>query len=276
MKPSKYHGKTVFLVGGSTGIGLAIAKRFILCGANVILFARNESRLTDAVQQLSGLVKHDKQVVDFEVLDAANHLQVEHVLNATVNKYGCPDGLINCAGRAIPNYIENIHIDQFEETIKINLFSCRNTVHTLFPHMKKKGGFIVNTASIAGLIGVFGYSDYSASKFAIIGYSEALRSELKAHNIHVSVLCPPDTDTPGFHNENKTKPAETHAVSAGASLLSADQVAEIFMNELPRHRPLIIPGKAAKFSIIMKRLFPSLVEWVMDRGIKNTKANRQQ
>ena len=68
---------------------------------------------------------------------------------------------------------------------------------------------------MAGFVGVFGYTDYCASKFAVVGLSEALRQELRPCGITVSVLCPPDTDTPGLANEDLTKPAETKAVSAG-------------------------------------------------------------
>lgn len=275
MSEQTFSGKTIYLIGGSAGIGLAIAEKMIRQGANVILFARNESRLQQAVLQLSGVLHQVNQIVDFEVLDAVNYEHVEVLMSACVQRYGAPDGLINCAGRAIPNYVEHISADQFDETLKINLYSCRNTIHALLPYMKKKGGFIVNTASMAGVIGVFGYTDYSASKFAVIGYSEALRSELKAFKIQVSVLCPPDTDTPGFHHENKTKPEETHAISAGASLLTADKVANIFMKELPKHRLLIIPGRMAKFSVIMKRLAPKLVEYVMDRDVRQVQAGKR-
>src|SRR5438477_366286 len=85
--------------------------------------------------------------------------------------------------------------------------------------------FARRRASLAGLIGVFGYTDYCASKFAIVGFSEALRSELKPHGIMVSVLCPPDVDTPGFAVENTTKPPETVAISEGAKPMTPDEVA---------------------------------------------------
>src|SRR6185503_5941588 len=107
------------------------------------------------------------------------------------------------------------------ETMAVNLAGCWHMIQALLPHMKARGGYIVNTASLAGLIGVSGYSDYCASKFALVGYSEALRAELKLVGIEVSVLCPPDTDTPGFATENRTKPEETKAISASARLMSA-------------------------------------------------------
>ena len=268
MKLAHFSGELVFLVGGSAGIGFAIAKKLVEAGSQLVIFARNEETLKTVMADLSVFKVSEQQILTYRLMDAGDHYKVDEVMADVIQQYGAPKVLINCAGRAIPDYAENIQIDQFEETLRTNLFSCRNTVHAVLPHMKTNGGLIVNTASLAGLIGVFGYTDYSASKFAVIGYSEALRSELKPYNIRVSVLCPPDTDTLGFHNENKTKPAETHAISQGANLLSADQVAMIFFKELAKNKRLIIPGKAAKFSHLMKRLFPVLVEKVMDMDIK--------
>ena len=105
--------------------------------------------------------------------------------------------------------------------MKINLYGARNAIAALLPHMRNQGGHIVNVSSIAGLIGVFGYTDYCASKFGLIGFSEALRSELDSQGIMVSVLCPPDTDTPGLAEENLTKPPETLAVSESACVMPA-------------------------------------------------------
>ena len=268
MKLQDFENKQVYLVGGSSGIGLAMAKQLVYAGANLVLFSRNEALLQNVKRTLMAVKICENQTVDYRVLDIADHKAVDCIMAESVEVFGEPDVLINCAGRALPDHVENIQYSQFEETFRINLFGIRNTVHALLPHMKKRGGLIINTASLAGLIGVFGYSDYCASKFAIIGYSEALRSELKKYNIRVSVLCPPDTDTPGFHNENKSKPAETHAISAGASLLTPEKVVQIFFKELPKNRLLIIPGHQAKFSHVMKRFFPRLVEMVMDRDVK--------
>jgi len=134
--------------------------------------------------------------------------------------------------------------------------------------MKTQGGYIVNVSSIAGIIGVFGLTDYCASKFAIIGFSEALRSELMPHNIMVSVLCPPDTDTPALEVENRTKPIETHAISENAGLMQPEEVAKALVKGIQKKQSLIIPGIEGKFSCLVKRLAPNLVEWVMDRSIR--------
>ena len=127
---------------------------------------------------------------------------------------------------------------------------------------------------MAGLIGVFGYTDYSASKFAIIGFSEALRSELKQYGITVSVLCPPDTDTPGLDEENKTKPEETKAISASAGLMQPDEVARALIKGMQKEKFLIIPGLDGKSTFMAKRLFPRLVEFIMDRQIKKVQQKK--
>jgi short-subunit dehydrogenase len=140
--------------------------------------------------------------------------------------------------------------------------------------MKEHGGYIVNVSSIAGFIGLFGYTDYSASKFAIIGFSEALRSELKRYGITVSVLCPPDTDTPGFHEENKTKPEETKAISGSAKLMQPDEVARALLSGMRKEARHIIPSFDGKLIFLLKRLLPGLVEFVMDSTIKKVQAKR--
>lgn len=89
--------------------------------------------------------------------------------------------------------------------MKVHIYGVWNSISTLLPHMRQRGGYIVNVSSVLGFMGVFGYSDYCPSKFAILGLSEVLKSELKRYGIGISVLCPPDTDTPGFQVENQTK-----------------------------------------------------------------------
>jgi len=152
--------------------------------------------------------------------------------------------------------------------MRSNLYGVRNTVSALLPILKERRGYIVNTSSMAGFLGVFGYTDYSASKFAVVGYSEALRMELKPYGVRVSVLCPPDTDTPGFQAENRTKPPETVAVSAGAKIMRPEDVAEALIGGMRRERFMIVPGFDGKFTFFMKRLFPSLVFSITDGQVK--------
>jgi 3-dehydrosphinganine reductase len=275
MKPAEFNGRNVYVVGGSTGIGLSIARKTVALGAHVTIFARRQAVLESAHTEILTACRSSSQRVSWRVMDVADHEQVRAVLSATVAEVNPPDVLINCAGRAVPRRFEEVTHEQFEDTLRVNLHGCWNTVHALLPYMKTRGGYIVNTSSIAGLIGVFGYTDYCASKFALIGFSEALRCELKPHGIVVSVLCPPDTDTPGFADENKTKPDETRAISATAKLMSADAVADALLRGMAKREFLIVPGFDGRLAVLAKRLFPGVVGWVMDRTVARVARSRR-
>jgi short-subunit dehydrogenase len=201
-------------------------------------------------------------------LDVSDNAAVNKTMDRAIRDFGAPKLLINCAGRAYPRHFESITYEQFDETMRVNMYGIWNTCAALVPHMKERGGAIVNTSSMVGFIGVFGYTDYAASKFAVVGFSEALKSELKRFNISVQVLCPPDTDTPGFAVENQTKPAETKAISAAARVMSADDVARHLVRHIRRGTFMIIPGMDGKIAFISKRLVPRIVEYVMDRDIR--------
>jgi len=259
--------KNVYIIGGSSGIGLAAAIQFARGGADVRIFSRDENRLELAAKEISGCAASEGRSVAYMQLDVSDGDQVNAVMAQAVSDFGAPDVLLNCAGRAYPYRFEDVTYEQFDETIKINLYGIWNIVSAALPFMKKKGGYIVNVSSVAGIIGVFGLSDYCASKFGIIGLSEALRSELKQYNIRVSVLCPPDTDTPAFEVENRTKPPETKAISETAALMQPAEVATALLRGMQKSKFLIVPGANAKFSVLMKRLFPSVVNYVMERTI---------
>ena len=268
MRAPDLDSKRVFVVGGSMGIGLAAAVRMTALGAHVTILARRRGPLEAALGTLEARRRRPDQELAFRELDVREPAAVAAILGGLVDAYGPPDVLLNCAGRAHPRRFEDVSYDQLVDTLRTNLHGCWSTTAAVVPAMKGRGGgYIVNTASLAGLIGVFGYTDYCASKFAVVGFSEALRSELKPHGIMVSVLCPPDTDTPGFAVENTTKPPETHAVSGRAKILTADAVAAALLAGMARRAPLIVPGLDGKLSALAKRLAPGLVERVMDRAI---------
>ena len=265
-----FKGKRVYLTGGSSGIGLATAKLLAKAGASVVIFGRRQPVLDEALKQIRSCGVSPEQKFDGRSMDVSKRDRVESVLASAVAEFGVPDVLINCAGRAYPRYFEDISFEQFDDTMKTNLYGLWNTCSVLVPHMKAKGGLIVNVSSMVGFMGVFGYCDYAASKFAIVGLSESLRSELKKYNISVQVLCPPDTDTPGFATENITKPAETRAISASAKILSSDAVAKELIAGIQKKTFMIIPSFEGKLSYFLKRHMPFIIDMVMDSAIKKS------
>jgi len=267
MKITNFDGLSVYIVGGSSGIGLATAELLAARGSDVIIFARGGERLEKAIEDIRSKAVRDTQRFSFKQMDVGVHPDVSRVMEEAVQEFGPPDILINSAGRAYPDYFDNISYEQFDETMKVHIYGIWNTISALLPYMKDRGGYIVNVSSVVGFMGVFGYSDYAASKFAIIGLTETLKSELKRYNIGVSILCPPDTDTPGFEVENRNKPPETVAVSESGGLMEPEQVAEALLKGMQKGKFFIGPG-SAMMVYRLKRFFPWLVEMVMERDIK--------
>lgn len=265
---SFYQNKITFITGGSTGIGLAIAKALAKEGSHVVIFARTISKLENAANEIKQITKNASQKIIYYNVDIAENTEVKIIFEKAIQENGVPDILINCVGIAQPDYFENISFENFDKLIKTNLYSTWNSIHAMVPHMKQRGGYILNTSSVAGFIGVFGYTDYCMTKFGIIGFSDALRQELAQYNISVSVLCPPDTDTPGLEAENITKPAETKAIAGNAKLLQPEFVADAVLRGIQKKQKMIIPGFDGKMSLILKRFFPGLIDWVMNLSIK--------
>jgi 3-dehydrosphinganine reductase len=263
-----YLGKTVYITGGSSGIGLAAAKLFAGAGANVVIFSRDQKKLDAALPAIEAAKASAGQKFRAVQLDVGNNTEVDAKMTDTVRSFGVPDVLVNSAGVAWCHYLEQTPYEEFERMMMTDFFGVRNTVAALVPFMKERGGNIVNVASILGVVGVFGYAAYCPSKFAVIGFSEVLRGELKQHNIRVSVLCPPDTDTPQLAEENRTKPPETRAISGNVGLKQPEQVAAAMIKGMERGKLMIVPGFMNWLTWTLKRLWPGFVFSFMDSDVR--------
>ncbi|MEM6995700.1 MAG: SDR family NAD(P)-dependent oxidoreductase [Myxococcota bacterium] len=255
-----------FVTGGSSGIGLAAAERLGAAGAHVALFARRVEPL--AAAKASVLAAGAASVHTF-ALDVTDDPACRQTLATAVEQCGAPRLLVHAAGQAWPSRFADLDYAGFDRTIKTNLYGTFSVVSSLVPAMREHGGHVVTVSSVAGVVGVYGMADYCASKFGVIGLSEALRQELDRDGINVSVLCPPDTDTPGLRAENEVKPAETKALSGKASVMSAGAVADAMLRGVARRDFLIIPGADGKLTHLAKRLWPGLVHRIMMRTVRS-------
>jgi len=282
MKIRYFGDKIVYIMGASTGTGLAAARLLAGRGARVMLFSRSRGKLEKALAEVqasaldSAAGSTTRQRFAYKTLDISRNDEVRRALEGAVKDFGVPDILINSVGMARPDYFENISYEQFDEIQKTNLYGTWNTCSVLVPHMKKKGGYIVNVSSAGGFVGTFGYTDYSASKFGVLGFSEALRAELKPWNITVSVLCPASIDSPGYLEENRNKPAETHAIEGNAGLMSPDFVAKKLIKGMGRGKLIITPNFMGKVAFLAKRFVPGLMEAVFDGDVKKAQQNKKK
>ena len=259
--------KLIFITGGSSGIGLALARLLAAGGAHVWLAAREQTKLESALREVESARYSPSQrcgiiSADLSVLDEATS-----AVSKFVQSVGVPDLIINSAGAAHPGYAQELSFDIFRWMMKTNYFATVYVTKALLPRMiDRRSGHIINISSIAGFLGVFGYTAYGASKFAVTGFSETLRAEMKPHGIRISVAFPPDTDTPQLAYENQYKPPETKAISGTAHALSAEKVAQAILQQAEGGRFLIFPGWESRLIYILSSKLPKgLVLAVLDR-----------
>jgi len=182
-----FEGRTVLLTGGSRGLGLVLAREFLAEGARVILCAREEVELSRARDELEG--------AGGEVLalpcDVSDRVQVEAMVAQVHERFGAVDVLVNNAGVIQVGPMESMTEEDYEEAMGVHFWGPLYTTMAVLPEMKRRGwGRIVNIASFAGKVSVPHLLPYSASKFALVGLSDGLRTELAQDGIMVTTVCP--------------------------------------------------------------------------------------
>lgn len=255
-----------FVVGGSEGIGAAIAEQLTAEGRDVVVLSRSPSKLAVALERLEGLRRHPGQTLQTRVVDVTDAVEMSAIIDDLVSVHGVPDLVVCTSGYARPGWLGEIPADDVRGMVEVNLLGTINLTRAVVPHLRAAGrGTIVTTSSMAGLAGVFGYTVYSATKFGVIGLSEALRRELEPYGVRVVVLCPPNTLTPGFEAENLHKPAEVLAAEQKAGTMTADEVAVQLLRALRRRRRfVVVPGRSNRLAAFAIRHLP----WLVDRELR--------
>jgi 3-dehydrosphinganine reductase len=256
------------ITGGSSGIGLALAKALIREGLSLCLLARDIPKLEKAQAEVSALAINKDQKVDIISCDATNYPDLSQKLSQWTAQAGIPDLVINSAGVTYPGYFQDLDLDIFHWQMDVNYFGTVHVIKSLIEDMIQRGsGTIVNISSQAGFAGVFGYSAYGPSKYAVRGLTDVLRSEMKPLGIDCHIVFPPDTDTPQLEFEKELKPPETKALAGASSVLSAEKVAESILAGIIKGKYVIIPGFEGKLIYIligfMGDLVYPLVDWMI-------------
>ncbi len=257
-------GKNVVVTGGSYGLGKEIARCFVQEGANVYIIARDPVKLDATVQELTSQVRRGRRVKGFAA-DVSDREEVFRAIEAIALEGPGIDVLVNNAGIVIPGYFENIPVDAYETVWRTNYLGAVNATKAALPHLLKQDESAVTfTSSLVGVHGLFGYSTYGPTKAALINLAEAVRAEMRGKGVQVSVLCPPDTDTPGLEAEKKVRPPETDAISGSAREMPADEVAACFMRGFKAGKFLIICEFMGKFLYRVNGIAPRFVDFYMN------------
>ncbi|EAW37894.1 SDR family oxidoreductase [Lyngbya sp. PCC 8106] len=266
LQKMNFNQKHAIITGGSSGIGKATAKLLAKSGANITIIARSPEKLETAKAEIEAVKLQSEQRVCTKVADVSDRIQVEIAIRNSVQELGVPDILITSAGISVPGYFQDLPIELFERTMAINYFGSLYAVRAVLAYMKpQKKGNIVLISSGAGLIGIYGYTPYSPSKFALRGLAESLRGELKPLGIQVTIVYPPDTDTPQLEAENQTKPPETKQITETAKMWKPEDIAREIIVGIKNNTFAIAPGiEMTLLSRLHSLLAPGL-NWYFDR-----------
>jgi NAD(P)-dependent dehydrogenase (short-subunit alcohol dehydrogenase family) len=207
-----FRDQVVVVTGASSGIGRATAAAFGRAGARLGLVARREALLREVVQEVEA-AGGAAIAVPTDVTDAA---AVERAFAAIRDRFGGVDVVVNNAGILIPSPVAALRAQDLDAMLRVNLFGAMYVMQSAVPLMRESGGgSIVNVASLAGRRGVSPLGGYCATKFALVGLTEALRTELHGEPIHVALVMPGVVETPMVE-----------------SAVAADEIAELWPTAL--------------------------------------------
>lgn len=277
-------GKSVLITGGSRGLGLVLARQLVEQGANVAICARNEEELKTAGDQLKAIQREAMDPkVSTHVCDVSDRASVEKMIAEITATWGKIDVLINNAGVIQVGPMEMMDVKEYEEALSINFWGALYTSFAVLPQMRhRQEGRIVNISSIGGIISVPHLLPYSVSKFALRGFSEGLRSELKKENIIVTTVCPGLMRTGSHHNitvlGDKQKEFGWFSILGNSPLFSvnAERAAASIIRAFRQGRAELTISIPAQIATVFHGIFPGVtaeVSGLINRCMPAAKGN---
>ncbi len=279
MKKAMFRDQVVIVTGASAGIGRALALQLASQGANVVVVARRAERLEQLASECR-LLGGQALVVP---MDVSNESQCKAMVDKTIAVYGKLDMLINNAGLAASALLEDFpNLELFRHTMGVNFYGVVYCTYYALPHLKNTHGRIVAISSMAGKAALPYNTPYSASKYAVHGFYDALRMELKQHGVSITVICPSWVATE-FHeaqlDKNGTPRGESGRAYYTKRTMTSERCADITLRAAARRRRevLMSPGHLATW---LKLIAPGLVDWVtinifLGSAIKRARANQR-
>ena len=247
-------GATVVVTGATSGIGYETARAFAAAGANVVVAGRRQERLNELVREIGA---EHALAVPTDVADAA---QVETLVARAVQRFGRLDVMVNNAGVGLAAAFAETTLEEFRRLMDVNFWGVVHGCRAAAPvFSQQRAGVIINVASILGKRGMPFNSAYSASKFAVVGFSEALRAELAASNVAVSTICPGAVESEIWQSAGNKLGAEL----PNFPKYPATQLAQVIVNDARFPQPEIVLALDAQAIDLFNTFAPRLLDFTM-------------
>jgi short-subunit dehydrogenase len=260
--------KVVIITGGTSGIGKACAFAFGAAGAKVVISGRDEQKLQETSRDLAS-----KGIIHLAVKsDVGQQTEAEKLVQAAVQQFGRLDILINNAGISMRALFQDLELDVIKQVMDINFYGTVYVTKYALPYILNSKGSIIGISSIAGYRGLPGRTGYSASKFAMQGFLEALRTEVMHQGVHVMVACP------GFTASNIRNTAlnaqgaiQRESPRAEEKMMSAEEVAIRILNATRRRQREVIMTTQGKVTVFLNKWLPGLTDKLVYRVMAKEK-----
>ena len=252
--------KVVVITGGSSGIGKACAVVFAKSGASVVIAGRNDENLRSAELELK---KSNVNVVAVKC-DVSNETECRNLIEAAVNRFGKLDVLINNAGQSMRAIVEEVDLNVLKKLMDTNFWGAVYCTKYALPYLLKTKGSVVGISSIAGKKGLPGRSGYSASKFAMEGFLETLRTENLKKGLHVLIVCPGFTSS-NIRNTALTKDGTVQGESPRDEnkMMSAESVAERILEAVKKRKRDLILTVNGNMVVWLNKFFPAWMDKIV-------------
>lgn len=253
-----FAGKTAVVTGAGSGIGKALAADLAQAGASVVLVARSEGKLNKLADELG----RERTMV--YPADVTKPEEIKAMTEEVIRKYRCIDILVNCAGIFKTGGLGDLSLETINEIIEVNVNGTINCVKAVLPYMtEQKEGHIVILSSLGGRVAFPGFAAYSTSKFALYGFANTVRPELKKQGIHLTAVYPSFVNSPLVEGHMESvKESLFFRLTRGFSTEKASR--SIMKGIVKKKREMVLPG-SLNLTASLYGICPNLVEAVIGR-----------
>lgn len=249
--------KVVIVTGASSGIGKATALRFAQSGAKLVIAARKLEKLEESAKAI--------QAAGAEVLsiqtDVSKESDCKNLIDQTIEKFEKIDVLVNNAGISMRALLDEMDLSVIKNVMNVNFWGTVYCTKYALPHLLKQKGSVIGVSSIAGYVGLPARSGYSASKFAMHGFLESVRTENLENNLHVLIACPGFTAS-NIRNTALTADGSQQGKSPREEekMMSAEEVANHIFKAVQKRKDKLVLTTEGKLAVFLSKFFPKIIQ----------------